>query len=87
MFYTFISLSFFQINNMNAPLIFISTCKPRPKSILYAAVPDSLVTVHLNALFGIHSWLPFTDTKTNSFLFNMDVLLAAPARFVIDNVF
>lgn len=65
---------------MSTPTIFIAACKPRPKSILYQAVPDSLVTVHLNGLVGIHAWLPFADTKTNSFSFTMDVLLASPSR-------
>lgn len=75
------TFSLIEINNayMSTPTIFIAACKPRPKSILYQAVPDSLVTVHLNGLVGIHAWLPFADTKTNSFSFTMDVLLASPS--------
>jgi len=65
---------------MTTPVIFIAVCKPRPKSILYHAVPDALVTVHSNGLFGIHQWLPYTDTRSNQFSFTMDVLLASPSR-------
>lgn len=68
--------------HMNTPVVFIAACKPRPKSILYHAVPDSMVTVHSNGLFGIHQWLPYADAKSNSFSFTMDVMLASTSRYV-----
>jgi len=71
------SFSLIEILHMSTPVVFIATCKPRLRSILYQAIPDSFVTVHSNGLFGTHSWLPYADSKTNSFTFTMDVLLAS----------
>eukprot|EP00111_Clytia_hemisphaerica_P022278 TCONS_00065481-protein len=76
-----INFSLIQILHMTSPVVFIAVCKPRPKSILYHAVPDSLITIHSNGLFGIHQWFPYTDTKSNNFSFTMDVLLASPSSY------
>ena len=62
------------------PLVFIALSKPR-WSIFRPTETDTLLTIHSNGLFGVHSWLPPTDSKS-SFTFNMDLLLTSPSRYV-----
>ncbi|XP_065679524.1 neurobeachin-like protein 1 isoform X2 [Hydra vulgaris] len=62
------------------PVVFIATSKPRERTILYLSLPDTLLSIHSNSLYGIHSWLPHTDPNRNPLSFTQDVKLSSTQR-------